>query len=437
MARKVFISVLGASNYGSCYYTKEDKGFKSSLVRYIQEATLEYLMKEEEWTSNDVAYILLTEESEIKNWKDNGHKDFKTQQTIFQTGLQTQLQQMKLPFEVEIINELPMGNNEKEIWEIFEKTFEKIQEGDELYFDLTHGFRYIPMLILVLGNYSKFLKNVNVRSITYGNYEGRNKETNEAPIIDLLPLSSLQDWTYAAGQYLNSGNVDNLVKLCENEYKPILKETQGSDTNAANLRNFTNSLQKVIEERQTCRGISIITSENFSKLQKASNAIETTFIPPLNPIFNKIKQSFESFDKNENIKNGFSAAEWCFNNNLFQQSATILQEFVITYVCKRHNIKINDEKKRDLITSAFAIKFNNLSEEKWKNSEADKNTIKEILKDELLQNQSIVESFNALTIVRNDFNHSGMRSKREPMSPINIRKNIEKCIDKFKDVLIK
>lgn len=440
MARKVFISVLGASNYGGCYYTKEDIGFKSSLVRYIQEATLEYLMKEEKWTSNDIAYVLLTKDgarpgSKTANWLDNGHKDRDTKQTIIQSGLSTQLQNMNLPLSVQTIEELPWGNNEAEIWEIFERTFEIIQDGDELYFDLTHGFRILPMLILVLSNYSKFLKNIKVRSITYGNYEGRNQGTNEAPIIDLLPLSSLQDWTYAAGQYLDNGNVNNLVKLCENEYKPILKETKGSDINAANLRDFTNSLQKVIEERQTCRGISIITSENFSKLQQASNRIESTFIPPLNPIFNKIKQSFDSFDEKENIKNGFSAAEWCFQNGLYQQAATILQEVVITFVCKRHQIAIDDEEKRDLITSAFAVKFNNLSEEKWRNTDTEKVIIRNILNDEIFQNKSIIESFDSLTTVRNDFNHSGMRSKREPLKPASIKKNIQKCIETFGTIL--
>ena len=445
MARKVFISVLGASNYGACYYTKENIGYKSNCVRYIQEATLEYLMKEEEWTSNDIAYILLTKDgnkpgeegSKTKNWIDNGHKDFNTKQPIIQTGLCTQLQQMNLPFAIEAIDELPIGNNEEEIWNIFERTFEKIQDEDELFFDLTHGFRYLPMLILVLGNYSKFLKNIKIKSITYGNYEGRNRETNEAPIIDLLPLSSLQDWTYAAGQYLNSGNVDNLIKLCENEYKPILKETKGNDINAANLRNFTNALHSVIEERQTCRGISIINSENFKKLKQTSEKISSTTIEPLNPIFTKIKASFFTFDENENIMNGYAAAVWCFQNKLYQQAATILQEFVISFLCQQYNIAIDNEDKRDLVTSAFAIKFNKITEDKWRNREEDKEIIRKILCDNLLNNEEMVSSFNNLSEVRNDFNHSGMRSKRSPMKPKSIKSNIESCINAFEEIVSK
>ena len=204
MSRKVFISFLGFSNYGACHYVRE--GFKSSEVRYIQEATLRYLMDQSQWTAQDAAYILLTEGAENRNWVDNGQLD-REGKVIEQTGLKIQMERMNLPFVVHPIRNLPDGNNEKEIWQIFERIFEVIEEGDELYFDLTHGFRYLPMLILVLGNYSKFLKKISVGGITYGNYESRNRETNEAPIIDLLPLSELQDWTSSAVAYLTSGNI--------------------------------------------------------------------------------------------------------------------------------------------------------------------------------------------------------------------------------------
>ena len=54
MSRKVFISVLGFSNYGECIYTKDN--YKSSSVRFIQEATLDYLCQTENWTEKDGWY---------------------------------------------------------------------------------------------------------------------------------------------------------------------------------------------------------------------------------------------------------------------------------------------------------------------------------------------------------------------------------------------
>ena len=436
MARKVFISVLGTGFYGKCKYTRgEYNSVKASETRFIQQSTLEYL-NVYDWSKNDAAIFLLTSKAKSQNWNREikSRVNFSTKEEEEYLGLEYVLEQMNLPVEIRPVD-IVDGKDEDEMWEIFNALFNELKDGDELYFDLTHSFRYIPMLVLVLGNYSKFLKNVTIKSITYGNYEAR--EDNNAPIVDLLPLSALQDWTYAAGQFLENGNVSRLQHLCNEELKPILREAKGSDLEATNLKKFINTLAEVIDERVTCRGMSIIKSESFRKMKNVSDKLETTKIEPLNPVFDKIKKSMVSFDENENIKNGFSAAVWCFKNGLLQQSATILQEFVITFVCSRHGIQIDDEGKRDWVTSAFAIKCNNLAEKDWRLNkelevaEIQKERIKQILADDLFASRDFVNAFVSLSEVRNDYNHSGMRSVRKPMSTNNIKNNIEKCINIF------
>lgn len=436
MARKVFISVLGTGFYGKCKYTRGEYNLeKASETRFIQQSTLEYL-NVYDWSKNDAAIFLLTSKAKSQNWNKEikSRVNFSTKEEEEYLGLEYVLEQMDLPVEIRPVD-IADGKDEDEMWKIFNALFNELKDGDELYFDLTHSFRYIPMLVLVLGNYSKFLKNVTVKSITYGNYEAR-KDDN-APIVDLLPLSALQDWTYAAGQFLESGNVSRLQYLCNEELKPILRETKGSDQDVTNLKTFINTLAEVIDERVTCRGMNIIKSETFRKMKSVSDKLETTKIEPLNPVFDKIKQSMVFFDENENVKNGFSAAVWCFKNGLFQQSATILQEFVITFVSLRHGIQIDDERKRDWVTSAFTIKSNNLAEKDWRLNkepeiaEIQKEKIKQILVDDLFASRDFVNAFVNLSEVRNDYNHSGMRSVRKPMSTNNIINNIEKCINIF------
>ena len=80
MKRKVFISVLGSNNYSECIYFKDE--YKSAHVRFIQEATLDYLTSMEEWTANDIAIFLLTDEAEKANWQDNGHLKRDTNEII-------------------------------------------------------------------------------------------------------------------------------------------------------------------------------------------------------------------------------------------------------------------------------------------------------------------------------------------------------------------
>lgn len=438
MARKVFISVLGFTNYGQCYYVKD--GYKSSSVRFIQEATLDYLCQQSEWTANDTAYILLTNGAEKANWYDDGHRDRDTGEIIKCEGLCSRLQKMNLPFAVDTIKNLPDGNTEEEIWNIFERVFSELQDNDELYFDLTHGFRYLPMLVMVLINYSKFLKNTSVKSITYGNYESRNKETNEAPIIDLLPLSALQDWTYAAGQFLDSGNINKLRILCNNEIKPILRQTAGQDKEASKLRIFLDSLHKVIEDMQTCRGLNIIKSTNLIPLKESFKQLNSTCIKPLNPIFKKIKEDFDLFENEENVKNGFISARWCVNNGLFQQAITILQENIVTLICKDEGFEeYVTESHRNAVNKAFKICFDKTPEEKWLFSskmtkddiEKEKCMIFKLLNNELLQKLS--KSFSVCTGLRNDINHSGMRSN--PMSSETLKRKIIERIDKVENIL--
>ena len=63
-----------------------------------------------------------------------------------------------------------------------------------------------------------------------------------------------------------------------------------------------------------------------------------------------------------------------------------------------------------------------------------KERIKQILADDLFASCDFVNAFVSLSEVRNDYNHSGMRSVRKPMSTNNIKNNIEKCINVFEDL---
>lgn len=431
MARKVFISFLGYSDYGACHYCKD--GYKSESIRYVQEATIEYINRLSPWTKNDAAYILLTKGAESKNWVDDGHIDYVTKEVKRSEGLETRISKMCLPLQIVPIKELPDGNNEEEIMQIFQRVFSLIKEGDELYFDLTHGFRYLPMLVLVLGNYAKFLRNAKVKSITYGNFEGRNKDKNEAQLIDLCSLTYIQDWTFAAANFLENGNVDQLASLSETVYRVTLKETKGQDENAQMLKRFTDSLKGVVSDFQTCRGLSIYKASNIGKLLKTIEQIQHTEIQPLDPVIERIKMAVANFSSTENVVNGFAAAKWCSDNGLYQQAATILQENVVSYFALRHGIKIDDEVQRGIVNKALAILFNNIPEDKWDVNALDRIKLEDVLKDDLLKDKDIVNGFNNLSEVRNDLNHSGMRSKRAPLSAAKIKENIVKCIQFFED----
>ena len=433
MARKVFISFLGGTNYRYCDYWKDGKSYGD--VRFAQEATLNYLDVNNTWSNDDVAMILLTKEAEKCNWVDNGHiKDGKivcderTNGTL--EGLETRLK--KYNIQTVPIPDLPEGNDEAEILQIFERVFREINREDELYFDITHGFRYLPMLTLVLCNYSKFVKKVKVESITYGNYEVA-KKLRHGLIVDLLPLTKLQDWTYAAGTYLDSGNVKKLAEMSGRQYE-----------------DFAETMKKTIGDFHTCRGISIIESTHIKQIKSLMDSMDTSDLPPLKFVFDEIKKDFNKFDDVQNIKNGYESAKWCYKNELYQQAITILIETVITDICICENLEWKRRKNRDFASKALYLVASNTSEDGWdfvvktnaeskykaeyleklKTDPKSLDDIEEIIKykkgyysdlmlcRQLVKSQRVkelAELANAIKDVRDDIDHAGMRDSARPI----------------------
>lgn len=430
MARKVFISVLGTGPYSECTYASE--GF-TYTTRYIQAATIKLLMDKAEsgnaWGEKDAVIVFTTQKAYENQWIVGKVRMGNVETSA--DGLEAVFKKMNLPMPVNR-KDIDDGQNETEIWNVFKAIYNKIEEGDELYIDITHAYRYLPMLLLVLVNYAKFLKHISVKSITYGNYVVKEELK---PIMDLTSLSSLQDWTYASGQYLEYGNADNLVQLAQNELRPILKATHGKDTGANNMRYFMIMLKDLVDERRTCRGVSIIKSETLRKLKELSKTMDQEVISAMAPVIKRVKESLSDFDESENIKNGISAAKWCFDNGLFQQSVTILQEAIISMMCFRNGLAIEDKDVRDIVSAAFKIKglkWEN-DEKMWKiDGEEEKTTLRLVLSDELFTDKTFVGLFSSLTEVRNDFNHSGMRSGS--LAPKNIKERISDCLNKIFDI---
>lgn len=434
MGRKVFISVLGTGFYGRCKYVNDV--FISTSTRFIQQAMLE-LHNVKSWEKKDSVYILLTSKAEQVNWDipSTKRKNSRGEEEEYR-GLKQIIEEMDLASAVEGVH-IADGKNEEEMWSIFETVFGLLQEEDELYFDLTHSFRYLPMLILVLGNYAKFLKQVRITSVSYGNYEARDVATGYAPIIDLLPLTMLQDWTSAAAAFIRYGNAEGLIQLSREKINPIMQETQGKDEKAGLLRGYVSQLETFINEVRFCRGIDLYEANAIISIKKYAAQLEDTFIRPLNPLLAKITKELSPFVTRKSGVNNLMAAQWCFGKGQYQAAVTLLQEGIVTVLCERYNIAVNDDRRRDIVNSAFYKRSSQIQGDREpyraKFTPEDEMIVDRIASDELLSD-ALVDDFSNLTEIRNDFNHAGMR--KNPKKVKKLRDNIEECLNNIAPLLL-
>lgn len=419
MGRKVFVSVLGTGRngqYDPCKYGNRSEGFEYE-TKFIQEATLRYLVsKGEEWTPDKII-ILLTEKARETTWE----------------YLQPILSGLAITDDIEGVS-ITDGKNESEIWENFSILYDQLQEKDELFFDLTHGFRYLPMLVLTVGNYAHFLKGTVVRSITYGSLEGKDEE-GLAPIIDLLPLSQIQDWSYAVGEYTLTGAAERIMELCKGVISPQLSAGK-KDSNLVNLSFFAETLNRMVDERRTCRGLSVLRSISYSKLDKSKGELKKELIRAFGPIIDMALKDAEGISVGEDIKNLYHSAAWCCARGLYQQTITFLLEGMITKICLDEGLDIVSQ--RNVAASAFFLASPKDDRER------DEPVVDSNLSAKIAASidSDTVNLYNRIRRLRNDINHCGFRGEEgqknnKPMKTSQLEKDIKEVLASCRPFFLK
>ncbi len=407
MARKVFISVLGTGYYSPVKYQFDDEIIET---RFIQEASVKHFCKS--WTEHDRIYIFLTEKAREYNWNTPAQQNDPHKRDNYD-GLKELLSRIETKAKItdDISIDIKDGNTENEIWENFQIIFDTLNDGDELYFDITHAFRTIPMMVMVLINYAKFLRNIKLESITYGNFEARNEE-GIAPVTDITSFSVLQDWTNAANEFINNGKFDSLITVLGSTISPLLREDWRKYPQASSLDKLNKPLKSFSDNLQTCRAIAIEQGDDAKKIQDLLNKNKDSYIKPLNPILNKIDNKIQPFLRNGTFNKSMAAVSWCIKHELYQQAITLLQEAVVTLICDELKINRIHEPNRNIVNSSFTIFMKDLKETEWTGDAKENADLTRKVMNESITFRLIEKEYSKLSALRNDINHAGWRAQR-------------------------
>jgi CRISPR-associated Csx2 family protein len=449
MSRKIFISFLGTSNYIPCnYYFENDKSKKVENVNYIQEALLSILKSD--FSVNDSVFTLCTTKSFQMNYLDNGQYNRETNKNdLTHQGLESCLKNLDLSSEIKY-EKIDEGFSETEIWNVFHTVNSIVRKDDSIYLDITHAFRYLPMMGLVLMNYLKVTKNVTVKGIYYGAFEklGFASEVSKleieqrnAPILNLLPLFELNAWTEATSNFLEFGNTKGLSQLVKNKTLNQIDHSSNKQKGVLDvkLRDFSKELLYLGSLFSTNRSIEIFEGTVFNKLKNNISELSNSFekspsLAPLNELLTKVNDKIQPFKEKE-INNGFIAVSWCIENGLIQQGITLFQEFLVSYIISKISSDFEQDYKnitwRATIHALIVMK--EIEEFKY-SSENDKMLIEsqvyEKLKESTPQNYIAIKGIaQCLSGLRNDINHGGYRDK--PMTPENFESQLKGIFTSF------
>ena len=226
------------------------------------------------------------------------------------------------------------GLNQEE----FQKNEEKIlsieqflKDGDELYVDITHCFRSLPLVLLNTIIYLKEVssKNITIQKILYGMLDV-NRELGYAPIVELNNVLEVNEWISGAHALKEYGNGYKIAELLKDQKNKTTLNTFSDLLNANYLNGIKNELDTTI---------------NYSVESPLAKKV-------LKPVMDSFKKILHGRSDSEYQ---LSLAEWHFNHCNYGSSYLILQETIITYMCERHSEFLPDDARqaRDLIRGLF------------------------------------------------------------------------------------
>ena len=235
------------------------------------------------------------------------------------------------------------GMNTNEIFENFNMMMEIgniLNNGDEIYLDITHSFRSNAMWMFLVINYITDVldKNIEIKMISYGmfeaKYEKKIKENGEniklviSPIVNLKAFFDLMNWIKEANELKNYGNAYTILEMIEDDDVNKKIKTFSNSINLnyiGTIKRNLESIKKIIDKIDSIKGPGKLIIPSVLK-----NFIE---------IFGNIKQEYEFL---------FKLAEWNFKQKRYAMVAININEGLREFVANLLEIEdrvvdFNDE----------------------------------------------------------------------------------------------
>lgn len=408
MNRKIFISFLGLGNqeknppYDKVKYVLNNNTTSCEKI-FVQSAILE--LSDIDF---DKIIIISTKKSStnISKFKDEilstNISKFKDEILDIDEKFDTSIN--------DISDDLFDLDGERGAWNWFERLNEKIEFGDNVVLDVTHGFRIVPIVFSAALSYLKRAKNIDILGVLYGAYVPPKKEESY-PIVDIKDFYSISDWAEGVGRLIDDADASFLHKIAK-------KEKSGGFVGLNNVELLGN----ITKLTESVRNIELQNVEN-----NARNALDviqrsiTTAKPLEKQILRMIVEKFMSLISETPIARIYSKEylilqmkliELLATHGLYMQCFTAMREWMGSLglaICGEYGFgsKNKDEKAR-----RYAEVFVNMlqfEEDKWKFDERE--DVKKI-KDKLYpsyKSLNNIEEIRPLLVkmqkVRNGFDH--------------------------------
>jgi CRISPR-associated DxTHG motif protein len=302
-------------------YTRPDLPYRDATYAYAgQEWTTPFMAEATaRFFKPDVLLVLVTEEARRQNYGDLAKR----------IGDHTHIQPV----------DIPSGKTEGELWRMFEAIAQNIAVGDRVIFDITNGFRSLPVLAFLAASFVRVVRGVTVEKMIYGAFDATAE--GRTPVFDLTPFVQLLDWTTATDAFLKYGRADDLPALvkCVPEYAQL-----GS------------TLQSLTAALQTSRPSETLEQAHQLALAIAQAQPTAAATQPFGLLLDRISEEYSPLahahptDPNlarDVVAKQLEIIDWYIDKRMFVQALTAEREWMVSLTLMYAHESLFDKGRRN------------------------------------------------------------------------------------------
>ncbi len=256
--------------------------------------------------------------------------------------------------------DIPMGESEAEIWEIFAAVVQTVSPGEDIAFDITHAFRSIPLLVVLAGGFLQKARGVRLTGTYYGAFNPARKG-EPTPIVDLSPAMGLFDWLVAADKFADVGSAVDLGQRLQEIQRRLYR--QKATAAPKKLLSLGQTLERLSQALETVRTFDLL--EEAAKLANFDVAQLTdevgAFAQPFALLLEPLRQEYGEFaiaepktaDPPLVLQKLYRLLQWYVAKGRYGQAILLAREWVISALCVVTGSNYRDRDCRDVLEKAL------------------------------------------------------------------------------------
>lgn len=323
---------------------------------------------------------------------------------------------------------IPDGRNEGELWTVFQAVADSVAPGEQVIFDITHGFRSLPFLSFLAAAYLRAVKGIHLEAVLYGALEAgdRSIQPARAPVFDLTRFVSLLDWLTAADHFTRFGDARDLAALLRDpQATPVNLAAASGDREAQRmtsaLHHAAAALEKVTAPLLLARPVETMEqAARFEGSLERARADLADQAPPFALIADQVRQAYAPFGLADPLVPGHvrqaldiqrQLVHWYISKQQVMQAVTLAREWLVSWVMHwLDEYPLDDRGRREAVTGVINTEAHRLPQggAGSQTPEAGR-SFRALFLREVPHLEDALRLYNELSQVRNDLDHTGMR----------------------------